>query len=444
MSAKPAVPGDGSIFPYKGKWAAFVWVITPTGEKARKWLYGGTREEIEPAFNELKVQAAEVPLPTSTPTVEQYLTYWLAEVIKPNREDGTYTHYEVMSRLHVIPALGTKQIDPKKLTVRVTQTWLNKLAATCQCCAQKKDATRHNPTCCAIGKCCESYPSRRVIEAARGTLRAALNNAMREELIGRNVAELVKLPKSRKKNRRKNSWTVDEARKFLECSRAEGDPLYPLWVLILVLGFRKGEALGLIEPYSGWEFADDDNALIDLEWQLQRVGGYPLTHKQVLKADGSTDTLPLPPIAVTALRIAKRNQDAMRADIWPEACICGEKHQLVFTTRNGLPIEPRNINRAFDVRCARYGVRRITIHDTRRTCGSLLAALDVHPRVAMAILRHSRIALTMEIYTQVLDEVTRAALRRLSDQLDHPAGTRLADLDDMTADLTDTEPDGDD
>ena len=129
MSAKPAVPGNGSIFPYKGKWAAFVWVITPTGEKSRKWLYGGTKEEIEPVFNELKVQAAKVPLPTSTPTVEQYLTYWLAEVIKPNREDGTYMHYEVMSRLHVIPGVGTKQIDPKRLTVRVTQTWLNKLAA---------------------------------------------------------------------------------------------------------------------------------------------------------------------------------------------------------------------------------------------------------------------------------------------------------------------------
>ena len=37
----------------------------------------------------------------------------------------------------------------------------------------------------------------------------------------------------------------------------------------------------------------------------------------------------------------------------------------------------------------------------------------------MAILRHSRIALTMEIYTQVPDKVTRDALRRLSDWLDH-------------------------
>lgn len=48
---------------------------------------------------------------------------------------------------------------------------------------------------------------------------------------------------------------------------------------------------------------------------------------------------------------------------------------------------------------------------------SLLAALDVHPRIAMAILRHSRISLTMEIYTQVPDAATRAALRRLSDAL---------------------------
>jgi integrase len=117
------------------------------------------------------------------------------------------------------------------------------------------------------------------------------------------------------------------------------------------------------------------------------------------------------------LKIARRNQEKARMPGWPERCICGENHTLVLTTRNGRPIEPRNINRAFDIRCARAGVRRITVHDTRRTCGSLLAALDVHPRVAMAILRHSRIALTMEIYTQVPDEATRAALKRLSDQL---------------------------
>lgn len=402
--------GEGSIYPYKNSYAAYVWVITPTGQRKRKYIYGKTRNEVHDKWVQLKAKAAKVPIPTTTPTVAEYLTYWLAEVIEPNREDNTYSHYELMSRLHIIPGIGKRRID--KLTVRETQTWINKLPGICQCCAQGKDAKRHKPKCCAIGECCEDYPSRRVIQAARGTLRAALNHAIHEELISRNVAELVKLPKARKKIKRRNAWTVDEARKFLESSLRDGDPLYPLWVLILVLGLRKGEALGLI-----WEAVFEDTEEIDLAWQLQRVGGHPLTHKPQLKADGSTDTLPLPPICLTALRIAMRNQDHARRDDWPQKCICGERHSLVLTTRNGRPIEPRNINRAFDIRCGHAGVRRITIHDTRRTCGSLLAALDVHPRVAMQILRHSRIALTMEIYTQVPDEVTRAALRRLSDEL---------------------------
>ena len=52
--------------------------------------------------------------------------------------------------------------------------------------------------------CCEDYPSCRATEAARGMLRAALNYAIGEELISRNVAELIKLPK---KLKRRNSWT---------------------------------------------------------------------------------------------------------------------------------------------------------------------------------------------------------------------------------------------
>jgi len=39
------------------------------------------------------------------------------------------------------------------------------------------------------------------------------------------------------------------------------------------------------------------------------------------------------------------------------------------------------------------------VHDTRHTWTSLLAALDVHPRVAMAILRHAQISITVEVYT---------------------------------------------
>jgi len=109
---------------------------------------------------------------------------------------------------------------------------------------------------------------------------------------------------------------------------------------------------------------NEDAEGIGLEWQLQRVGGKPLTHKPTLKADGQHRYAPLPPIVLTALKLARQHQAQVRTDDWPEKCICGESHSLVLTTRNGNPIEPRNINRAFDI---------------RRACRS---APDHHPRHA--------------------------------------------------------------
>ena len=82
--------------------------------------------------------------------------------------------------------------------------WLNGLPGECQCCAQGKDARRaqRDPDlarCCAIAKCCQSYPSPRTIKDLRTVLRSALSSAMSEELIDKNVAALVKSPKQRKR-----------------------------------------------------------------------------------------------------------------------------------------------------------------------------------------------------------------------------------------------------
>jgi integrase len=131
--------------------------------------------------------------------------------------------------------------------------------------------------------------------------------------------------------------------------------------------------------------------------------------------------VPLPAICVAALRLRKVQQDRDRGrggDRWQET-------GLVFTTRHGTPIEPRNFNRSFDHRIAQAAVRRINVHGTRKTCGTLLAALDVHPRVAMQILRHSRIAVTMEIYTEATSEATRDALKRLGDELSPPEAGQI-------------------
>src|SRR5690242_18839098 len=142
----------------------------------------------------------------------------------------------------------------------------------------------------------------------------------------------------------------------------------------------------------------------------------PVDPQPAPETDGSTYVLPLPDICLAALRLQRQAQERMHSrleqagGIWPA-------DGLVFTTRTGRPIEPRAVGRRFDLRCAKAGVRRIRVHDTRRTRGSLLAAFDVHPRVAMQILRHSKIAITMEIYTEVPSAATRDALRKLSQWL---------------------------
>ena len=84
----------------------------------------------------------------------------------------------------------------------------------------------------------------------------------------------------------------------------------------------------------------------------------------------------------------------------------------------GTPIEPRNFNRSFAARSATAGVQKITVHDARRTCATLLVDLDMHPRVIMQTLRHAQISVTMDIYAKASGKATREALERLGESLD--------------------------
>ena len=403
--------GEGSIYPVKdgrGRvigYRAYVWCTKPEGERYRKYVKGKTYEATRRAWFKLRDEASRGPISSDVPKLTEFLTYWLKEIVQPNLAPKTYQTYELFVRLHIVPHLGHKRID--QLQVKDIRQWINKLTHTCQCCAQGKDAARPvaKRRCCAVGKCCHETLSPQSRKDARATLRAALTCAVEEEIITRNPVAVIRLPAPRTSNRR--IWTVDEARRFLESARHDCDPLYAAYVLIVVLGLRKGEVLGLT-----WDWIDLDAAELYVGEQLQRVKG-PLIRRQV-KSESSEAPLPLPELCVTALKLRHEDQSAdheRAREAWIET-------GLVFTTRRGTPIEPRNFDRSFDRRIVKADVPRITRHSTRKTCGSLLAALDVHPRVAMQILRHSRIAITMEIYTEVPSTATREALRKLGQWLE--------------------------
>jgi integrase len=278
-------------------------------------------------------------------------------------------------RLYLSPGLGRKSLE--KLSTADVRTFLN---------AQR-----------------EAGQLVHKLQAMHSVLRNALQNGMRADLVGRNVAALVRAPHPRPRDF--DPWSVDEAVTFL--GAAEGHPLYAAFVLVITLGLRRGEALGV-----GWSQVDLEAGTLKIRQQLQRVGGE--LRLGDVKTRGSGQVVPLPEICVRALRRRRAEQATDRlaaGEDWQES-------GLVFTTRHGTPIEPRNMARTFDLLSEKAGLRRIRLHDTRHTCASLLAAAGTHPRTVMAILRHSQIAVTMNVYTHVTTEGQRAAVGLLGGLLD--------------------------
>jgi Site-specific recombinase XerD len=66
------------------------------------------------------------------------------------------------------------------------------------------------------------------------------------------------------------------------------------------------------------------------------------------------------------------------------------------------------------------------VHDLRHTCATLLLVQGVHPRVVMEVLGHSRIGVTMDVYTHVVSQVQREAALLMHRALTGPAAVKMA------------------
>lgn len=225
---------------------------------------------------------------------------------------------------------------------------------------------------------------------------------MREELVMRNVARLAELPGWERQP--VTPWDSAEARAFLEV--AKGDPLYPAFMLLLLYGLRRGEVLGL-----RWHDLDQEDGEIRIRQQIQRLNGK--LRIGPVKTTASRRELPLLPLASEALAIRSEAQAADRTELrraWQD-------NGLIFTTKTGRPVEPRNLVRSFHRICSAHGLRVIKVHHLRHTTATLLKNLGVPARDAQLILGHSRLAVTQEIYTHEDRQAQHDALSRLSDAL---------------------------
>ncbi|MFI8365691.1 tyrosine-type recombinase/integrase [Streptomyces sp. NPDC085466] len=350
-----------------GRYQAAVYVLQPDGTRARKFAYGKTWAECDAKRRALldKVDNG-VPVPTRSMKLSEWLPYWLDNIVKPRRKKTTAAKYEVHVRLYLVPMLGSKRLE--SLGVADVRRFLVQL---------------------------EKKTSAATAKESHRVLRTALTAACREELVSRNVATLVEPPTVTA--RELSPWSLDETLDFLAAARK--DPLYAAFVLAIALGFRRGEVVGL-----RWENVDLDKREIRVRTQRQRVAGE--VYEDDPKGRRRKQTLPLPAICVAPLRWQRLKQAAAReraGEKWTET-------GYVFTTRTGHPIEPRNLYRSFTRVAKNAGLRVVRLHDARHGTATLLTAAGVPPRVVMEILGHSQIAVTMNVYTHVVQDTQREAV----------------------------------
>jgi integrase len=197
-------------------------------------------------------------LDTKQPTIEQFGEVWLRDVVRRTRRDSTYDSYSQMIRLYINPGLG--KIRLAKLTAARVQAWVNGLVDT-----QLSPSTVRN---------------------AYLRLRGMLDVAVRYRLISSNPAADVELPAI--SNDSAHALTLAQARALLLAAdgrldrrvtyttsngRTKRPPkittrIAALYHVLLALGLRRGEALGL-----RWSDVDWDNGTVLIRRQVQLIKG---------------------------------------------------------------------------------------------------------------------------------------------------------------------------
>lgn len=377
--------GEGTVYQRTdGRYAASAYVPTRAGRK-RRTVYGRTREEAAGKLADLLGQARRgVPVAEKGWTMARYLAYWLTEVVEQERRPATVSAYRTIVDRYIVPRIGRLRLDA------LGPQDVRRLLNSCREATVQLGSAEPRPV------------SARTVQMVHAVLRNAVEHAVREELVPRNVVKLVRVPAPHYEVG--TGLSLAQARRLL--AAVAGDRLWAVYVLALSTGLRRGELLGL-----RWTDVDLDGAELHVRQAMQRVAGE--LRVTAPKTRHSRRTIPLPALALDALREHRARQAAERLSAGP----AWQDSGLVFTTAHGTPIEPRNLNRHWYALRTRCGLPGVRLHDLRHTCVTLLLDAGVPPHIVQAIAGHSGIQVTMTIYAHAAQEEQRKALRCLGERL---------------------------
>lgn len=382
--------------------------------------------------------------PGSQLTVGEWLDQWLAQ---ESHRPATSKSYADHVRLHLVPAIGHIKLD--RLQVRHLVEMFAKIhAANETVLANNSDrgaielrieqAPKRGPERRALHEQLAAMPPyRRPVGPAtqnriRSTLRAAINDAITQQLVTFNPAAHVEVPTRRPKaiiwtaervaewartGIRPSPvmvWTPQQTGAFLDY--VVSDDLAAMWRVAAFSGLRRGELCGL-RPGD----VDLDAAVIEIGTQLTEVG-YAVIEGEP-KSESGTRTVPLDAATVTVLRAYRHRQKERRVALglqWTES-------GRFFTMPTGEALRPSWVSARFARLVTEAGLPPIRLHDLRHGTATLALAAGVDMKIVQSLLGHSTLSTTSDLYTSVLPDVARDAAEATSALVpraygEHPGG----------------------
>jgi integrase len=358
---KRRVKGEGSV--YRRKDGRYMGEYTDATGK-RRFVSGKSKQDVATKLRKaLEGKDKGLSYNSKGLTVARYLNQWL-ESIQDKVAPGTYRPYEAISRLHLKPALGSTKLE------KLTAMQLERLYA------QKLN----------------SGLSARRVRYIHVTIRKALKDAVRLQLLSRNVADSAIPPRISKQEIQ--PLTQKQMKALLEA--AKDDKLYALYVLACTTGMRQGELLGL-----QWKDIDFDAGTL----QVQRS-----VYDGVIsppKTAASRRTIRLSRLALAALKQHRSKAARQRISEW------------CFPTVNGKTIGHQNLhNRSWKPLLKRAGLpHSVRFHDLRHSCISLLVSRGVPIKVVSEMAGHADVSITLSVYGHVLPDMQSTAADGIDDAL---------------------------
>lgn len=310
---------------------------------------------------------------------------WLEKYAKRNLSQSACELYESYIRVHLKPALGHIVLA----RVRPLQIEDYYQAALMDGCKRGGGLAL------------------RTVQSHHRLLRQVFRWGLRLELVQRSPMELValpQLPKEKRTPRRRNVLSAEQLAQVVEEIR--GTFLFLPVILSVTTGLRRGEVLGL-----RWQDVDLKSGRFNVTQALIQ------TRKTVQfgppKTDDSARAIHLPDGLLPYLRQCRAEQADRRLALGP----LYEENDLICCWEDGRWIRPDSASRAFRIAMQRLGLEHITFHGLRKTHSSLLAAAGEHPKVVSARLGHTKVDITMDLYTEISPEQDRAAANRMNGRL---------------------------